>query len=402
MDQMTNKERMIATFKREETDYTPMHLEINQSYEVHDVAKKWKNQFERTDFLLSLGVDAAIELWLPNPSMHPDVKVYEWKEVRPGEKYTLLCKQYDTPEGPLRQVIKETEDLYDYWHINKNTLGKMHTKIGGVGMIEDVNPSRSVEFLIKGPDDLKKMKYLFQPAHGLELEKWKETAKYCKNEAEKRNVLFLARRLHCGSDLVWLTDVINSVYAMNDNPEYIGEFLQIIEDWQISNLSLALDAGVDVVTRFGYYDIPDFWGVEHFEKHLAGKLNQEADLCHQAGVFLSQQQSKGLTQLVDVYKDVRVDILRDVDPVQGFENLAFLKKELGDKKTFWGGVNLIDIALKGEENFDVDGMVLKAFEDLGQGGGFVLYPVTGVYVEVRWNDVLRMIEAWKKYRTMFK
>ena len=290
--EMTNKQRMIATFRHEATDYTPLHLEINQSYEVHEVARHWKNQFERIDFLLDLGVDAAVELWLPDPSFHPDVRVHEWRELRPNEPYTLLCREYETPAGNLRQVIRETEDLYKYWRINKNTLGKMHTNISGVGLIEDVNPSRSVEYLIKGIEDLEKMKYLFRPISGIMLEKWREAASYCKREAEKRNVLYMGRRLHCGSNIVWLANAIDMIYAMTDQPEFVDQFLQIIEDWQLNNLNLALDAGVDVVTRFGYYDIPDFWGVNHFREYLAPRLNLEAKICHEAEAFLSQQQSR--------------------------------------------------------------------------------------------------------------
>jgi hypothetical protein len=91
-----------------------------------------------------------------------------------------------------------------------------------------------------------------------------------------------------------------------------------------------------------------------------------------------------------------VDILRDVDPIQGHEDLAFLKKELGDKKTFWGGMNLLE--LEGDKKPDIDSMVKNAMQSLSQGGGFVLYPIPGVYAEAKWEYVLQMIEAWKKYR----
>jgi len=399
---MSNRERMIATIKHEETDYIPLHLEFNQSYEIHDFAKNWRDQFQRIDDILGLGVDAAMEIWFPNPRTHKDVTVYSWREKIPGEKYTRLCKEYITPAGRLKQVIKETEDLYDYWHINKNTLGLMHSRISGVGMVEDVNPSRSIEFLIKGPEDLEKMRYLFQPISGEELKHWRDGALYTKNEAQKRDVILMARRLWCGSAMVWLTNVLDSIESLILNPEYMKEFFSIIQEWQMKNLEIMLDiGGIDIVTRFGYYDIPDFFGVKQFEKYLAPGLNQEAKMCHESQAFLSQQQSKGLTDLVDVYKRIDVDILRDVDPVQGRENMKLLKKELGDKKTFWGGINLLDLSdqnNKCQKGLDVDAMVKKAFDDLAGGGGFVLYPVTGLYVEVKWEDVLKMIEAWKKYR----
>ena len=400
--EMSNRERMLATIRHEETDYIPLHLEFNQSYEIHDFAKDWRDQFQRIDDILELGVDAAIEVWHPDPRPHKDVVIHSWREKIPGEKYTRLCKEYITPKGRLRQVIRETEDLYDYWHINKNTLGLMHSRIGGVGMVEDVNPSRSIEFLINGPEDLDKMRYLFQPISGEELEHWREGAIYARKEAEKRDVLTIARRLWCGSGMTWLTNVIDSIISFSENPEYMEEFFSIIQEWQNKNLEIVLDiGGIDIVTRFGYYDIPDFFGIKQFKQYLAPRLNQEAKICHQAGAFLSQQQSKGLTELVDVYKNIDVDILRDVDPVQGQEDMKLLKKELGDKKTIWGGINLLDLGDQsdsGNKGIDVEKMVKKAFDDLAGGGGFVLYPIPGLYVEAKWEDVLKLIDVWKRYR----
>lgn len=393
---MTNRERMLATFKHQDTDYIPLQIEIHPSYVVHKDVAIWKDQFERTDFLLSLGVDTAIEIWLPDPSFHPDVRVREWKETRPGEPYHLLCKEYDTPAGKIRHVIRETEDLYQWHKINRNTVGNIADYIDGLGLIEDVNPSRCIEFPISGPECLEKMKYLFQPITGEKYKTWKENALYAKRQAENKKVILIARRVYAGSAILWLTNAIETCIKMVEEPEFVENFLKIIQDWQTKNIEMVLDIGVDVVTRFGYYDIPDFWGVKYFEKFLAPLMNKEAELCHQAGARLSQQQSEGLTQLVNVYKKINVDILRDIDPIQGHEDLALIKKELGDEKTLWGGMNLLE--LEGNKKLNVEGMVRKAIEDLSPGGGFVLYPIPGVYADSKWEYVLRMIDAWKKYR----
>jgi len=396
VNQMSNRERMIATFKHKETDYIPLQIEIHPSYVVHKDVALWKDQFERADFLLSLGVDTAIEIWLPDPLLHSDVSVKEWKDTSISEHYPLLYKEYDTPAGKIRQVIRETKDLYQWHKINRNTVGNIADYIDGVGLLEDVNPSRYVEYPINGPEDLEKMRYLFQPITGEAYKKWKENALYAKKQAEEKQVILIARRLYCGSAILWLTNTTETCIKMIEDPEYVESFLKIIQDWQMKNLEMVLDIGVDVVTRFGYYDIPDFWGAKYFERFLAPLMDKEAEMCHQTGAWLSQQQSEGLTQLVDIYKNMKVDILRDVDPIQGHEDLAFLKKELGDKKTFWGGINLLE--LEGKKKPDVDGMVKKSIEDLGPGGGFVLYPIPGVYAEAKWEYVEQMIESWIKYR----
>lgn len=394
--EMTSKERTIQTFKHQPTDYTPLHLEMHPSYSVHTDVVKYKDQFEKIEFLQNLGVDTAVELWIPTPTFDPSVEVKEWREVCSGHGYNLLHKEYHTPKGVMKQTIKETEDYHTLFSITRNTVGPICNKLDGVGLLEDANPSRYVEYPVNGEEDLEKMRYLFRPLTGDAYQKWKEEALYAKKMADKYNVILLARRLFCGSAMLWLTDAMETMMTFDEKPGYINEFLDIIQGWQMKNLEMVLDIGVDVVTRFGYYDIPDFWGISYFEEMLAPRMDMEADLCHQNGVYLCQQQSEGVTDQVNVYKNMKVDILRDIDPIQGQEDLALLKRELGDKKTLWGGMNLLE--LEGDKPVDVDAMVKNAMDALAPGGGFVLYPIPGVYAEVKWEYVLAMIESWKRRR----
>jgi hypothetical protein len=394
---MTSRERLLTTCAHEPTDHVPLHLDVHPLYYQYDPhVATWRNQFERTDALLALDVDAMIEVWLPDPTFFPDVKVRSWREEK--NSTVLLGKDYETPAGPLRHVIKETPDLYQWNKINSRTLGQFADNlIDGVGLLEDVNPSRSVEFPIKGPEDLPKMRYLFQPMTGEQLAQWREDAFYAKKEAQRRQVAFIARRTYCGSAVVWLTDALKTMVTYEDDPEYVGEFLQIIHDWQLATLEMVLDIGdIDIVTRFGYYDTPDFWGRKYFDRYLRPKMDEEADLVHQAGGLLRQQQSEGVTPLVDVYKKMKVDILCDIDPVQGQEDLVLLKKELGATKTLMGGING-DLFLSNASPLEIDQKVRETLELMAPGGGFIMHIIPGIYSGVPWAAVLRLVEAWKKY-----
>ena len=44
-------------------------------YQHEPTVADWTDQFERIDRLLALGGDAMIEIWLPDPTFHPDVRV---------------------------------------------------------------------------------------------------------------------------------------------------------------------------------------------------------------------------------------------------------------------------------------------------------------------------------------
>ena len=395
--QMTSRERILATVAGQSADHVPLSMEVHPSYSQYEPAvATWKDQFERTEFLLELGVDPMTEIWLPDPCFHPDVHVKTWKSRDRKAGYTLLVKEYETPAGTLRHVIKETEDLYTYHKINRNTTGPIADLVDGVGLMEDVNPSRSVEFPIQGPDDLAKMRYLFRAPEGEELQRWRRQALYAKRRAEETQTVCLARRIYAGSAVLWLTDVQETMLTYQTNPEFVQEFLDILHAWHLQLLDLVLDIGVDIVTRFGYYDGPNFWGREYFVKYLKPIMDREAEVCEQAGAYLSQQQSEGITQLVDVYKGMKVHILREVDPVQGDEDLALLKRELGATKTLMGGVNC-DVRLAQADEKGVDDLVRETLALMAPGGRFILHPIPGVYAGVPWQKVLWLIDAWKRY-----
>jgi len=397
--EMTSRERVLATVAGEPTDHVPFSMEVHPSYLLYDPkVAHWRDQFERTDDLLALGVDPMIEIWLPDPTFHPDVKVTAWREEDPSSGQARLHKVYDTPKGPLRQVIRETPDLYQWHKINRNTRGPLADLIDGVGLLEDVNPSRSVEFLINGPEDLDRMQYLFLPPAGEALARWRDDALYAREQARRRGTTLLARRLYAGSAMLWLTDAEQTMCTFVDDPNYVGRFLQIIHDWQMKLLEMVLDVGVDMVTRFGYYDTPDFWGVRHFERFLRPLMDREAETCEQAGAVLSQQQSMGVCTQLEVYKRMKVHVIRDVDPVQGAEDMALLKRELGTTKTLMGGINC-DVFLVRAERDEVDRHVRDTLELMAPGGRFILHPIPGVYAGVPWEKVLWLIDSWRKYRS---
>jgi hypothetical protein len=62
----------------------------------------------------------------------------------------------------------------------------------------------------------------------------------------------------------------------------VEEFLEIVHEWQMATLAYALEIGIDMVTRFGYYDIPD-WGRQYFDRYLRPRMDVEADLVQPRG-----------------------------------------------------------------------------------------------------------------------
>ena len=71
---LTSRERYLTTFQHKEPDRVPIFLDI-LPLAFYTPEVKWYNQFERAEVLLALGCDPMINIWLPTPVPHPDVKI---------------------------------------------------------------------------------------------------------------------------------------------------------------------------------------------------------------------------------------------------------------------------------------------------------------------------------------
>lgn len=61
-----------------------------------------------------------------------------------------------------------------------------------------------------------------------------------------------------------------------------------------------------------------------------------------------------------------------------------------------GGING-DLQLANASSLEMDQVVRDTLEVMAPGGGFILHVVPGVYAGVPWNNVLGLVEVWKRY-----
>lgn len=397
---MSSRERILASLHRQEPDYVPLNIDFHPSYRSGPLAKA-KNQFAVIDILQNMGTDPSVDIWLPTPAPHPDVKITYWREKDPEGNGFIRCKKYDTPVGSLRQVVRETVDWDspDHMLFSRSTFGEHTARTPDLEMIDDYNTPRSKEVLIKDEHDLDKMEYLFQPLTGEALQRFREESSYAKKEAEKRRLFLHARRTYAGSAVLWLCRPEDFMCNMVNNPDYVKRFLRIIQDWQNWVISLVLDIGVDMVSRFGLYDGPSYWGTRYFEQYLAPLIEEETKIVHQGGALHAHGQSDGLTVYKDVFKDMSIDVLMGVDEVHGRDDFEVLKNDLGDRKAFWGGINS-DLTLGTGNEEKIGKAVHRAIEILAAKSGCVLWPVWSVYHQIPWSNVEILVDAWRRYRIM--
>ena len=391
--EMSSRERLLAAFRRQPHDRVPFSPYIGQG-PWWEPPLYWRDQFERAERLLELRLDPTIDIWLPDPQPHPGVEIRTWRDT--GGPEPLLAKEYHTPAGVLRQVVRESEDwcspLHGPWV--PTTFGIEKRTQYNMDLFDDHAVSRRSEPWIKGEEDLEKLRYLLRLPEGHALDEWRMDAERAREMARKHDVVVQARRTITGDAFMWFCDIADFAIWMIEKPEFVRAFLGIFEEWAEGLTRLALEADVDVVQHRGWYEIPTYWGVDLWRKYIMPFVQRQARMVHQAGKLHSYLLPEGHALLAEPLAELETDVLFALDPrkIHGGD-LRSLFGKLGDSKCFWGGVNA-EVTVAAGSDEEIEAEVREAVEALGGNDGLVISAL--LFSEVPTARIMQLIEAWRK------
>ena len=390
---MTSRERMLAAIRRQGPDRVPLSPYVAQGPMLAEPFF-WHDQVGRAKRMLEMELDPTIDVWFPDPQPHPDVQIKSRRDKNGNE--ILITKEFHTPAGVLRQVVRETEDWCDYPHGPwiPTTWGVEMRDQFGIDLFDDWAVSRRVEPWVKGREDLDKLRYVIRPAEGNALDQWRMDAQRAMEFAEKLQVLTTARRTIVGDAFQWFCEIPWFMMQLYDDLQFVKDFLGIFQDWATSLVQLALEVGVDVVQYRGWYETPTFWGPRPWKEFLGPCIEQQARLIHSAGKLASYLLPEGHAAYSDVLHQCTVDVLQGVDPrkLHGGD-LKSVFDRLGDNKAFWGGLNA-EVTLMSKDYDKIEEDVKEAIDVLGAGGGLILSAF--IFPVVPAESLRHMIKAWKK------
>lgn len=371
---MSSRERLLAAMALQEPDHVPLYCLWNHDRDPFNR----RDCRKRIDATLELGLDDT--LWLHGPwQIDPSVRVSTRTESVPGQEYVLLHKRYETPKGVLEHVVRSSEYL------------KSAEEIAVLG---DLNMSHGTKSLVEGPQDLPALRFLLTDPDGAQLERFREQARAFRQFADERQVLFEGAYVSLGDTAAWLVRPQDLIYAAHDNPGFIDELLEIIWHWHLKQIEMLIDVGVDVILHRGWYEMPDFWGVDAYRRFLKPLLREEAAIVHQAGVRFSYIMTKGIMHLLDDFLEIGMDLLWGADPVQGGADLKGLAERLQGRLCVLGGMNG-NLTMSEGTPAQIEAAVEEAIRVLGPGNGFVLSPVDKIEAWTPWENVEAMISRWR-------
>ena len=390
-DRLSSKQRLLSTINHSEVDHVPFCQKFWQRRYLSSQGDGWRDQFERVTKTTNLGLDDTVGFDIPR-TFSPDVKITRHKEVLPGESRALLFQEYHTPKGTLKQIVTQTAD----WPHGDN-----------IPLFTDyvVPRGRSKKYLVETQEDVEALSSLFSELSEIQLRKFEDHVSQVRKFASQNEVLIeygdtLASpnwidgdSIFLGDALGWLCGLENSVMMAAKNPDLLHALLDVISNWSLQSIRLITQfGGCDIVVHRGWYEY--YWSPKLYRTFLAPRIKKEVDLAHRAGAKYGYIMTTGLLPFLNIFKEMGVDILYGVDPVQGGANLKRIKETIDERMCIWGGVNAA-VTLTGNKQ-GVEKAVQDAITILAPDGGFILGAVDTLYEDTIWDNFLTMIQSWRK------
>lgn len=378
---MTSRERMLTAMACGQPDRVPLYLHLFGWSPPAELA--WNSEADRIRKWGPMGVDHLLGLAAPG-CVHPDVTIRSWRdEPTAGQPYPLLGKEYDTPAGVLRQVVR----------LAGAEFGEGFGQSTEVNLYDDYNVPRAVEHAVSSADDIPKLRYLLGPPADDQISEFRRGAAETKKLSRELGVAVIGHGSCTVDAAVWLCGVEGAVMMAIDEPDVFEELLDVLHAVDHRDCELLAEAGVDIIQRRGWYEGTHFWSPGLFRRHFAPRAKALIDITHQAGAKFAWTMSAGIMPLLEDFKQLELDVLWHVDPVQGGADLRVVKDTLGDKVATLGGINSAVTLGRGSRE-EIRQAVFDAVEILGQGGGFILSPVDCLFPDTPWPAVQTVIEAW--------
>jgi hypothetical protein len=390
---MSSRERVLAALRRQPVDHLPLTVEALCHGFVRFVTERRPDPQERALYYAGLGLDAGVSLDTPMcyPEANPDVQIREWREQPTDSPDPLLCKEYRTSAGNLRQVVVRTAD-YEDDYFTKGTES--------LSLFSDyhVPAHRSRRYLVETEADLDSLACLLRPLSGAALVEYRARMRQARQFCDKHQLTLCAYHFGVGDPIVWMSGVERTLLFAMEEKGTFRRYVDLVSSWQRQILELALDAGVQHVVRRGIYESADFWSPRLFEEFLFEPLRQETALIHQAEATVGYVMLSGCMPLLTLIRRAGLDMLSNLDPLAHGMDIPAIRAAIGDAVTLCGGVNNYLVLERGTEE-DVRRAVRAAIAVYSPTTGCILAPSDCVFSyadeAVAERNFQAMIDTWR-------
>jgi len=378
---MTSRERVLAAMRRQPVDHVPCAPLMNFQPEDQRWGRRWQYPFgpsdrETLEYMVGeLGVDQLLQTAIGYCPKR-DVVSRVWMD---GE---VIHKSWTTPSGVLHAAVRCDEHWLPGFDIP---------------FFDDYNPSHFVEPWIKTMQDVDCLRHiLLAPREDEDLSRVRFQFQRCRQLADRFQV---ALSVSAGLGLtgaVHLFGPAEIAVRCVTEPDLVDAYLEVDHRYNLEVMALALEMGVDVVRRNGFYESCDLFSPALLRRFLAERLRREADLVHAAGALFGYTMLSGYAPILGWLASVGFDSLFCPDVFLRGGHARALADTLGATTSFWTGPS-DTIHMPYERPGEVRAAVRHVFDVFGKTG-LVLTPCSTAKAVFPWENVLAMIDEWRSLR----
>jgi len=336
---LTQKERVIAQIKHEETDHVPYHImfdpgsNIEERLDEYYGSNSWRSQID----------NAIFQLPLPSMEINLDLEQDRYTDAY-GAEWRLDRRPFHLEKPPLsRPSLEEysfpdVSDLFD----------------------EDFE-ANSLQLIEQQKDRFIVAAYGF----GLFERSWV---------------------------LRGFNNVLKDVVA---NIDFYEELLDKLLDHQMEILDRLLKLPVDGIWFF------DDWGYqqgvligpERWRKLFKPRYERLYQRTHESGKYVLSHCCGSIEEILPDAIEIGLDVYQSVQPEAKNNNPYDLKKKFGDKITFWGGLGSQKMIPFGTPS-EIKDEVRQLCQKMSRGGGYILGPAKEIQPETPGENIAAVVEAF--------
>jgi hypothetical protein len=363
--------------KAEEVDYLPCSIYFNPNLRVDGY--DCTHSTGRTHLALDLGVDPFLLVNLTF-SADPRVTISNRVEDIPGEDYPILWQAWDTPDGPLTQAIRRAGVCADWDTIHWG----------------DESTGAIFKPLLTEPGDIDRCRHLIQPITEEDYESWLENNADVFSLARAHDLPVILTYGQGLAAIMFMMGAENAVYLAIDDPDGFEQLAEIIHQAEMRNIELAAGGHIQILKRFGGYEMCNFYNPEIFKKVCLPRLKAEVDYAHSLGLLIYYRVVTGMEPILSEIAGIGFDCIEGGEPHLSHCSLEAWHAAICGRASTWTGVST-PVLLGGQDPERVRREVRHCADIFGKIG-FILGATNSIRAHFPWENTLAMIDEWKKIR----
>jgi len=382
---MTPKERLWAAMRHEPVDKVPCSPRLGQA--LHILYDDYKTDAKELalraaspdeldldpHFTTGSGLPEFVMSTSGNTQGFPEIHCT--LEVQDDGPCRIFKRRFDTPAGPLSQVLRMPKP------------GRMEYGLGP-------NPVH-LEHLVKGPDDLDRMQYLVPDPRNFRIAPSLETME---ERVGDRGVVLVTIRSPLDHQAGAARAVEDLMVDYYEDRKFFDRMMAIWFQKMMAETKAVLERGAKIIFSSWYYaSLSVGWSPKMFRELFLPMIKAHVELVHSYDALYDYYDDGKCMGIVDMMKEAGVDVLETLTPPPvGDVDLAEVKRRIGDKVCLKGYGDLLYVIKMGTPEA-VERMVRTAMEIAAPGGGFIFGTSDGIREGTPRENLRTYFDAARKY-----